>query len=77
MSFQSGVSNGTILYMDSTVVLTTTISVQSQVLNLTGGANNDQVNAFTQYFAGTIDELAIYNTVLMPEKVLAHYQAAF
>ncbi len=70
MTFQSGVTNGTRLYLDGALVLTDTLNIQDQTKNITIGAWNS-----SEFFAGTLDEVAIYSTVLSAATVLAHYNA--
>ncbi len=71
MSFQSGVTNGTKIYIDGLPVLTTTITITSQATGLTIGTSGGG-----QEFAGTIDECRIYGTVLSDARILASYTAA-
>jgi type IV secretory pathway VirB2 component (pilin) len=71
MSFQSGVTNGTKIYIDGLPVLTTTITISSQATGLTIGTSGAG-----QEFAGTIDECRIYGTVLSDARILADYTAA-
>lgn len=67
MSFQSGVTNGTILYADGVPVLTTTITVSNQAspLNLAtgfGGGSGQTIN-------GSIDDARMYNRVLSATEI--------
>lgn len=67
MTFQSGVTNGTILYADGAPVLTTTITIANQAspLNLAtgfGGGSGQTIN-------GSIDDARMYNRVLTGTEV--------
>ena len=70
MSFQSGVGSGTEIYLDGVSVLTTTITIGDQTLNFRAASGGSG-----QETAATIDEVAVYDYVLSPAKVLAHYNA--
>lgn len=70
MTFQSGVTNGTRIYLDGALVLTDTLNIKDQTKNITIGAWNAE-----EFFAGTLDEVAIYSTVLSAATVLAHFNA--
>jgi hypothetical protein len=69
LTYQSGVSNGTRIYINGVSVLTTTITIQSQVANLFGGA---EANA-GQYAACQISSFNMYSRVLTPQEVLQNY----
>lgn len=66
MTFQSGVTNGTKIYLDGTLVLTTTMSVNSQGNVLQVGAN-----ITAQQLNGEIDEVTIFSSVLTASEVTA------
>ncbi len=70
MTFDSGVTNGTKVYLDGTLVLTATVTVFSQTTDglLAGGGA-------IQPFNGSVDEPAIYGTILSQARVSAHYEA--
>ncbi len=72
LTYQSGVSNGTSIYINGVSVLTTTITIQSQVANLFGGA---EANA-GQYAACQIAAFSMYNRVLSATEVLQNYNAS-
>lgn len=57
-TFQSGTTNGTIIYINGVAKLTTTMTVVNQTSNLGFGAR--AVNS-TQTFAGQIDQVQIFN----------------
>lgn len=72
LTYQSGVSNGTRIYINGVSVLTTTITIQSQAANLFGGA---EANA-GQYAACRIAAFNMYNRVLSATEVLQNYNAS-
>lgn len=62
MSFQSGVTNGTKLYVDGILKLTTTFSVNAPAGHeVTIGTGNTNGNG--QFFLGSMDEVRIWNVV--------------
>jgi hypothetical protein len=69
LTYQSGVSNGTRIYINGVSVLTATITIQSQVANLFGGA---EANA-GQYAACQISSFNMYNRALTAQEVLQNY----
>jgi hypothetical protein len=69
LTYQSGVSNGTRIYLNGVSVLTTTITIQSQVANLFGGA---EANA-GQYAACQISSFNMYSRALTAQEVLQNY----
>jgi hypothetical protein len=71
MTYQSGVNNGTIIYLNGASVLTTTITISSQIRNLYGGS---EVNA-SQYAACQISSFNMYSRVLTAQEVLQNYNA--
>jgi hypothetical protein len=71
LTYQSGVSNGTKIYINGVSVLTTTITIQSQVANLFGGA---EANA-SQFASCQISSLNMYNRALAAAEVLQNYNA--
>lgn len=75
MTYQSGVANGTKIYLDGALVLTNTLTVASQADPLMLGVWRDPSGALSEYFKGTLDEVAVYNTVLSSSTVLDHYRA--
>jgi hypothetical protein len=66
LTFQSGVTNGSIVYLDGTARLTTTLTVLNQT-------NQLRVGHDTYALTSTVDEVAVYSTVLSAARVLAHY----
>ena len=71
LTYQSGVSNGTRIYINGVSVLTTTITVLNQTGNLFGGA---EANA-GQYAACQISLFNMYNRALSATEVLQNYNA--
>ena len=71
LTYQSGVSNGTRIYINGVSVLTTTITIQSQVANLFGGA---EANA-SQYASCQISSFNMYNRALSAAEILDNYNA--
>jgi hypothetical protein len=69
LTYQSGVSNGTFIYLNGVSVLTTTITVLNQINNLFGGA---EANA-SQYASCQISSFNMYNRVLTAQEVLQNY----
>jgi hypothetical protein len=69
LTYQSGVSNGTRIYINGVSVLTTTITIQSQVANLFGGA---EANA-NQFASCQISSFNMYSRVLTAQEVLHNY----
>jgi hypothetical protein len=75
LTFRSGVANGCVMYVDGAAVTTlgdTTLTVSDQSHDLMVGWGG---TGTTQFFDGVLDEAAIYNYVLTPTQVLAHYSA--
>jgi hypothetical protein len=71
MAFQSGVGNGTRIYINGSLVLTTTITWQNNTQSLYGGA---EVSA-GQYAACSGSIFSLYNRVLSASEVLQNYNA--
>jgi len=69
LTYQSGVSNGTFIYLNGVSVLTTTITILNQINNLFGGA---EANA-GQYAACQISSFNMYSRVLTAQEVLQNY----
>lgn len=71
LRYQSGVSNGTQIYLDGTLVLTTTITAvgQGQPVHIGSWYGG------TEFWNGRIDEVAIYNTLLSPATIGVHHQS--
>jgi hypothetical protein len=69
VTFQSGVSGGTIIYIDGAPRLSLTMSVANQTYGLLIGGDGQG----SQMFAGAIDEVRIYNRTLSADEVLGLY----
>jgi hypothetical protein len=64
-----------ILYVDGASVGTTTGTTAA--LTSTANITLGRMNPGGQPFAGTLDEVAVYTTVLSPATIAAHYNSAF
>lgn len=73
VTFQSGVANGTTIYFDGRPVAVTTMTVvtQSQPLYISGST----LGGGSEYVAGLIDEVAVYNTILSPTTITDHHNS--
>jgi hypothetical protein len=71
LTYQSGVSNGTRIYINGVSVLITTITIQSQVANLFGGA---EANA-SQFASCQASSFSMHNRVMTATEVLQNYHA--
>ena len=70
-TFQSGVTDGTKLYIDSQLKLTTTLTISNQNEGVAIGAGVNPASA--QFFTGLIDEVRIYNEALPQAEIQKHY----
>ena len=68
LTFQSGVINGTKVYIDGVLVLTTTISVFSQSSNIEIG--NGGSASTVQFFTGSIDSVGLFDSILTEPEVI-------
>ena len=59
-SFQNGITNGTVLYIDGVAITQVTTSVSNQTTAIAVGAGSD---AASQVFTGNIDDVRVYNYV--------------
>lgn len=71
-AFNSGVTNGTFLYYDGQLVLTTTMTINGNSASL--GISGYDFGG--QELTGDVSHAAIYGTQLSRDRVLAHYRAA-
>ena len=69
MTFRSGVANGTVVYVDGTPRLTTTIAVANQNTGIQVGAGGGGI----QTLNGTIDDAAVYGDVMSASEVSQLY----
>lgn len=70
-TFQSGVTDGTKIYVDGVPKLTTTTSVANQLTDLWIGGGGSGSGSERQSFGGLIDDVRIYNRVLSDGEVAA------
>jgi len=73
-TFQSGVSNGTFLYIDGSLVATTMMTVSNQTVGVAFGQGT--LPGPSQNFNGIIDEVRIYNRALPQFEIQQHYLKA-
>ena len=71
MTYQSGVTNGTKIYLNGVSVLTTTITILNQINNLFGGA---EANA-SQFAACSVAAFNMHSRALTAQEVLQNYNA--
>ena len=71
LTYQSGVSNGTRIYINGVSVLTTTITILNQINNLFGGA---EANA-SQFAACSVAAFNMHSRALTAQEVLRNYNA--
>lgn len=71
LTYQSGVTNGSSIYINGVSVLTTSITIQNQTANLFGGA---EANA-GQYASCQMSTFKMYNRVISATEVLQNYNA--
>lgn len=69
-TFQDGVSNGSQIYVNGHPVLTFTMSIAGNALALQVATGPGQL------IIATLDEVALYGTVLSPARIAAHYAAS-
>jgi len=67
MTFQHNVTNGSYIYIDGVQVRNFTYRINSNLNNLAIGSGDP--NGTIQRFAGTIDEVRIWNTVKTPDEI--------
>jgi PKD repeat protein len=70
LSFNSGVNNGSVVYVDGAAILTTTITVDNQGQELAIGAG--QIWPLNQNFSGNIDEVRVWNTIRTPSEIITN-----
>jgi hypothetical protein len=71
LTYQSGVSNGTRIYINGVSVLTATITILNQINNLFGGA---EANA-NQFASCQVSSFKMHNRALTASEVLQNYNA--
>ncbi|MDP1629485.1 MAG: LamG-like jellyroll fold domain-containing protein, partial [bacterium] len=70
-TFQSGVPNGTFLYIDGSRVATTTMTISNQTVGVALGQGT--IPGPSQNFSGIIDEVRIYNRALPLYEIAQHH----
>jgi hypothetical protein len=73
VTFASGTSSATRLYLDGQLVLTTTTSVSSQAYPVQVATNRSS-SGVKDFLRGTVDEAAIYGTILDASQVAEHHR---
>lgn len=71
VSFQSGTTNGTVLYIDGVATLTTTMTIVNQNQSMSFGTGNSTANG--QDFNGFMDQVRLFNYVRSPAQVAYDY----
>lgn len=74
LNYRDGASNGSSIYIDGAPALTTTITAQNQAHNAI--VSSGSTDSPTQFFPGTIDEVAYYGAPLSAARIRAHHDAA-
>lgn len=72
-SFQSGISNGTKLYIDGNWKIDTTMTISDQTVQLFIGKG---IPTTGQEFSGLIDEVAVFSRALSPQEISQYYSWA-
>ena len=67
LTFNAGVVNGTKIYLDGELVLTTSMAISNQTKSLVIGAGGS--DAITQQINAKIDDSAVFNTILTATQV--------
>jgi alpha-galactosidase len=73
LTFQNAVTNATRIYVDGELRLTTTVTIQNNDHQVIIGAGN--IPATTDWYTGTIDEVAIYPRLLTAGEIATHHRA--
>lgn len=74
LTLNSGVTNGTTLYVDGTAKKTCTWSAQAQTGQLTIGAVYS-ASVYSQYLNGSVDHVKLFNRILSAAEIKAEYTA--
>ena len=69
MTFNSGVNNGTLIYIDGILKLTTTMTISSQDQPFTIGS---VVDPYGQFYTGSIDDVRVWNVIRTPSQIQAN-----
>ena len=75
VTLNSGVSNGSTIYVDGVAKKTCTWTPLSQSGSLVLGAQSNGGSAYSQYFNGSIDHVKIFNRLLGVAEIQAEYAA--
>lgn len=67
MTFKSGVTNGTLIYIDGVLKLTTTMTILNQVDPFIIGST---IDPYGQYYAGSIDDVRVWNVIRTQTEIL-------
>lgn len=74
VSLQSGVTNGSIIYVDGVQNQTCTWTTQSQTGKVVFAAAQGG-SPYQQYYTGSLDQVKLFNRVLSPQEIAAEYAA--
>ena len=72
MSFNSGVTNGTLIYIDGILKSTTTMTIKSQEHPFTIGSS---VDPYVQFYNGSIDDVRVWNVIRTQTEILDNMNA--
>ena len=61
MTFNSGVTNGTLIYIDGVLKLTTTMTISSQAFPFSIGSNS--FDPAFQFYTGSVDDVRVWNVI--------------
>lgn len=75
VTLNSGVTNGSTIYVDGSAKKTCTWTPQAQTGLLTLGAASSGGSSYTQYFNGAIDHVKLFNRILSVAEIQAEYSA--
>lgn len=74
LTFDSGITNGTRLWIDGIPVLTTTMTILDQTVGIEIGRGGSS-GGTTQLFAGIIDDVQVYNYIRTPQQIVEDMNA--
>ena len=72
MTFKSGVTNGTLIYIDGVLKLTTTMTILNQVDPFIIGST---IDPYGQYYNGSIDDVRVWNVIRTQTEILDNMNA--
>ncbi|MFN9688384.1 MAG: LamG domain-containing protein, partial [Bacteroidota bacterium] len=67
MTFKSGVTNGTLIYIDGVLKMTTTMTILNQVDPFIIGST---IDPYGQYYNGSIDDVRVWNVIRTQTEIL-------